>query len=124
MYDLQHDWGADLVIGSTGDLALAKASDVTTQRVFRRLLTNPGDYIWHLEYGGGLARYVGAPADISQIEAVILDQLEQEAAIATSPPPLVSAKVTDAANGYLAVDISYSDAGSASTAQLQIPIGP
>ena len=45
MYDIFHEWGSDLVVGSGGDLALASGSAVVSQRVCRRLLTNPGDYI-------------------------------------------------------------------------------
>ena len=71
MDDIFHEWGSDLVAGSGGDLLLATGSVVVSQRVSRRLLTNPGDYIWNLDYGGGLAQFVGLPAKSADIEAVI-----------------------------------------------------
>ena len=61
MPDLAHEFGADLQAGPTGDLALADGAALGRQRVLRRLLTNPGDYIWHPTYGAGLARFVGHP---------------------------------------------------------------
>ncbi|MEE3500197.1 hypothetical protein [Acidiphilium acidophilum] len=47
-------FGGDLAIDAGGDLALAAGSALTEQRVLRRLLTNPGDYIWQLSFGAGL----------------------------------------------------------------------
>lgn len=55
MPDLSHQWGSDLLIGPTGDLATASGTELGQQRVLRRLLTNASDYIWHLGYGAGLA---------------------------------------------------------------------
>ena len=46
MPDLAHQFGADLVAGATGDLAVVDGPALGRQRVLRRLLTNPGDYIW------------------------------------------------------------------------------
>ena len=46
MPDLSHEFGADLLAGPTGDLAVAAGAGLGRQRVLRRLLTNPGDYIW------------------------------------------------------------------------------
>ncbi len=56
MYDLSHQWGDDLTVGPTGDMALVTGSVFGQQRVLRRLMTNPGDYIWQLDYGAGLAQ--------------------------------------------------------------------
>ena len=55
MPDINHLWGNDLAFSATGDLATADVPTLTQQRVLRRLLTNPGDYIWELDYGAGLA---------------------------------------------------------------------
>ena len=52
------------------------------QRVLRRLLTSPGDYIWQLDYGAGLARFIGQPVNPLQIKAVIRSQIFKEAAVA------------------------------------------
>src|SRR6201996_1014521 len=99
MYDIFHEWGSDLVVGSGGDLALASGSAVVSQRVCRRLLTNPGDYIWNLDYGGGMAQFVGLSAKSEDIEAVIMNQLLLETAVPTTPAPQVTTTVLDVANG-------------------------
>ena len=57
MSDISHQWGSDLSIGPTGDFALVSGAILGQQRVLRRLLTNPGDYIWHPDYGAGLAEF-------------------------------------------------------------------
>jgi hypothetical protein len=43
--------------------------------VLRRLLTNPGSYIWHLEYRAGLPQYLGQPAVLSAINSLIISQM-------------------------------------------------
>ena len=63
MPDISHQFSADLSLSPTGDLATITAPQLTQQRVLRRLLTNPGDYIWHPSYGAGLAAFVGQPAN-------------------------------------------------------------
>lgn len=123
MLDLAHEWATDIAVNSTGDIALASGSDVTTQRVYRRLLTNPGDYLWNLDYGAGLAQFVGLPANPSDIEAVIRDQLGLESAVATVPAPQVSAVVRDPANGYVVANISYYDQASNQTIQISVGTG-
>ena len=120
MYDLFHQWGSDLAVSSSGDLATSGGSDTVSQRVYRRLLTNPGDYIWNLDYGGGLAQFVGTPASSADIEAVIRTQLTLETAVATSPDPQVSVAVADVAGGYIVANILYSDAGSSAVVQLKV----
>jgi hypothetical protein len=98
MYDIFHEWGNDLTVGSGGDLALSTGSDTVNQRVFRRLLTNAGDYLWNLDYGGGLGQFVGTPANTADIEAIVRAQLALETAVPATPPPQISASVVDAAN--------------------------
>lgn len=46
--------GNDFVLSSTNDLLLCNGSDRTTQRIIRRLITNPLSYIWHTDYGAGI----------------------------------------------------------------------
>ena len=110
--DIFHVWGSDLVVGTGGDLALATSSDAVSQRVIRRLLTNPGGYIWNLDYGGGLAQFVGAPANPAKVEAIVSTQLALESAVPQNPPPQVTVTVADAANGYVVANITYSDLSS------------
>nr|WP_294511685.1 hypothetical protein [uncultured Rhodopila sp.] len=123
MIDIALEWAGDFSVGSTGDLALVSDSDTTNQRVCRRLLTNPGDYLWRLDYGGGLARFVGTPAEPADIESVVRTQLALESAVAASPAPQVSASVIDAANGYVVANITYSDVSSGGPVQLNVSSG-
>jgi hypothetical protein len=123
MFDIFHEWGSDLVVGSGGDLALSTGSDAVNQRVCRRLLTNAGDYIWNLNYGGGLAQFVGTPANSADIEAVVRTQLALEIAIAATPAPQISARVASAANGYIVATITYADSSSLAPVQLNVATG-
>ena len=45
--DLNHYIGGDLSASNTGDLSSAPGLLRSQQRILRRLLTNPGDYIFH-----------------------------------------------------------------------------
>nr|WP_294527292.1 hypothetical protein [uncultured Rhodopila sp.] len=123
MIDISLEWDDDLNVGSNGDLALTSGADATNQRVYRRLLTNPGDYLWQLDYGGGLARFVGTPAKPADIESVVRTQLALESAVAASPAPQVSASLIDAANGYVVANITYFDVSSGSSVQLNVGSG-
>lgn len=123
MIDICAMWAGDFSVGSTGDLALASGPDATNQRVCRRLLTNPGDYIWQLDYGGGLAGFVGQPAGPADIESVVRTQLALETAVAASPAPQITTSVVDAANGCVVANITYSDVSSGASAQLKLSTG-
>lgn len=118
--DIWHQWGADLAIGPTGDLATVSGTLLGTQRVLRRLLTNRSDYIWQLAYGAGLARFVGQPANALQISAVIRAQIFQEAAVARWPEPLV--RVSSETTGATYAEIRYADADTGQTQVLSFPI--
>jgi hypothetical protein len=120
MLDLFHEWGCDLMVSSSGDLGLSAGSDTVNQRVFRRLLTNPGDYLWHFDYGGGLGQFVGAPAKPADIEAIVRSQLLLETAVPTTPPPQITANITNAANGYVVADITYADPATTTPVQLNV----
>jgi phage baseplate assembly protein W len=119
--DLSHEFGADLAAGPTGDLVLAQGAALGRQRVLRRLLTNPGDYIWQPAYGAGLGRFVGEPAAPERIRAVVLSQIFREAAVARSPEPAV--EVQAGTDGRVFVSIRYADAASGETQSLSIRVG-
>ncbi len=123
MLDIFHNWGDDLAVGNSGDLALSSGSDTTNQRILRRLLTNPGDYIWNLDYGGGLGQFVGKPVNSKEIEGVIRTQLLEEAAVPVSPAPGIVTTVTDAARGTVAVSITYTVADSPAAVTLNFNAG-
>lgn len=121
MPDLSHEFGDDLIAGATGDLALAEGAALGRQRVLRRLLTNPGDYVWQPDYGAGLGRFVGEPAAPARIRAVVRSQIFRERAVARSPEPVVEVRAGD--DGRVFVSIRYADADSGETQSLSFPVG-
>ncbi len=116
MPDLSHLWGNDLALSSAGDLAIVDIPVATQQRVLRRLLTNPGDYIWSLDYGAGLARFVGLPGAASAISAAIRGQIFNEAAVAQAPAPVIDLQPDQTGDIY--VSVSYADASTGATQTL------
>jgi hypothetical protein len=121
MFDLWHEFGSDLAVGPTGDLAVVTGTTLGQQRVLRRLLTNAGDYIWQLNYGAGLGQFVGQPAAGNRIRAVIRSQIFKEAAVARMPEPKVGVLVDP--GGTVAAQISYSDSESGETVILELDVG-
>ncbi len=123
MFDLSHQWGGDLSIGSTGDFALVSGTTFGQQRVLRRLMTNPGDYIWQPDYGAGLAQFIGQPGNAAQIQAVIRSQIFKETAVARTPEPEINVQFnpTDG-TGTVYVQIRYVDAPSGQTELLSFSI--
>jgi phage baseplate assembly protein W len=122
--DIFHVWESDLAVSASGDLALASGSALGQQRVLRRLLTNPGDYIWHTDYGAGLASFVGSPTRETQIKATIRSQIFQEAAVAQAPEPIIDVQISPAgAISTIYVDIRYTDSLSGQTQVLAFTIG-
>src|SRR5690348_5829553 len=94
MADISHQWGSDLTVGPTGDLASVSGPLLGQQRVLRRLLTSPGDYIWQPDYGAGLARFIGQPVNALQIRAVVRSQIFKEAEVARSPEPVIDVQAS------------------------------
>ncbi len=117
-------WGADLAVGPTGDInALPISADIQA-RIIRRLLTNPGDYIWHTDYGAGLGRYVGEPYSPAIIEGAILIQLKLETLVATAPAPTIQIKQSGSGpTPGLAVTVQYQVAGTALAASAAFALG-
>jgi phage baseplate assembly protein W len=121
--DISHQWGSDLVIGSTGDIGMATNPLLGQQRVLRRLLTNPGDCIWQLDYGAGLARFIGQPINPLQIRAVIRSQIFKEATVARQPEPLIDVQVAPSgASGTVYVYIRYVSAENSQTQIISFPV--
>lgn len=121
MVDLSQLYGADLAIAAGGDLAVADGTILGQQRVLRRLLTNPGDYLWNPGYGAGLGQFVGQPVNVARIRSVIRSQIFQEAAVARSPEPTID--VAAATNGAAAVTVVYADATTGGTQTLSFIVG-
>jgi phage baseplate assembly protein W len=123
MFDASHQWGSDLVTSPTGDIGTVSGPALGQQRVLRRLLTNPGDYIWQLDYGAGLARFIGQPVNPLQIKAVIRSQIFKEAAVARQPEPVIDVQISpDGGAGTVYVHIRYVDAESSQTQVLSFSV--
>lgn len=114
MSDLNHYIGSDLTVSPTGDLQRVDGSLMGQQRVLRRLLTNPGDYMFHPTYGAGLGALVGTVVDVAKIKALIRGQILLERAVSRVPEPDIT--VSPISNG-VSVSIKYTDAAS-KTAQV------
>jgi hypothetical protein len=108
--DINHFWGGDLAPGITGDLLPANGTTRGQQRILRRLLTNPGDYVFQPTYGAGLPGYVGQRLDVGKITALILSQILLEDSVARTPPPQITVQQTPTDLTGLAVTIAYNDA--------------
>lgn len=90
MGDVYHDFGSDLQLAANGDLLTVSSVAESRQRVLRRLLTNPGDYIWNLSYGAGLPAQVGQLGDQTAMAALIRAQMYLEPSVIHDPEPQVS----------------------------------
>jgi phage baseplate assembly protein W len=119
MADLDATWGQDLSTTPSGDLALVDDIALTEQRIIRRLLTNPGDYLWHPEYGAGLPRYIGQAVPPSTIEMAVMAQILQEQTVARNPAPKVTAKI---APDQISLTINYWSATSGAPQLLEFDV--
>lgn len=119
MTDLYHFISDDLRDSATGDVLQVEGLDQTSQRILRRLLTNPGAYIWHPNYGAGLGRKIGTLLDIPALTGLIRSQIFLEASVARTPAPVIT--VTGIANG-LAVRIQYYDRTTETLATLAFDV--
>jgi hypothetical protein len=99
---------------------LASGGTLTQQRVIRRLLTNPGDYLWGLTYGAGLGQMVGQPVNTDAIEAIVRSQIFQESSVAAVPAPQVTTVLL--APNEPQVTVSYADATTGAASVLTLPV--
>jgi hypothetical protein len=121
--DIGHQWGGDLDVSSSGDLASVSGSPALTQRVLRRLLTNAGDYIWSPNYGAGLAAYVGSVSSYGDIMASVRAQMLLEPAVASLPAPTVTVVRTGGSgNGTIELTTTFTEASTGSKSAISLPI--
>lgn len=89
--DINCNWGSD-IIPYAGDLDTVYGSNRSKQRVLRRLLTNPGSYIWEPTYGAGLPSFIGqalSEDNFDQIKSLILSNMFLEDSVSQTPPPQI-----------------------------------
>lgn len=122
MPEVFHAFGYDLAFSPTGDIALASGTVEGQQRVLRRLLTNPGDYVWDMAYGAGLAQFLGQPIAAARIAAVSRSQMFMETAVSRTPAPVID--VQSSPDGTVTETIRYVDSQTGVAVPLTLPIGP
>ena len=121
MTDCAHYFGSDLTFSANGDLLTANGLEESKQRVLRRLLTNPRDYLWQPLYGAGLPSYVGQPLDEAAIAALIRSQMYLEADVSHNPEPQVT--LTTIPNG-ISARIAYTSVESGEPVLLSFDLTP
>jgi hypothetical protein len=124
LVDIDQWWGNDLSPSNTGDLATVSGTTRGEQRILRRLLTNPGDYIWEPTYGAGLGQFIGRTADTSKIVAVIRAALTLESVVAKTPAPQISVTPLASDPTGFTVTINYVDAPSNQPVILSFSVSP
>src|SRR5271167_3843006 len=121
MADLAQLWGNDLALASTGDLATSDGIDQATQRIIRRLMTNPGDYMWHPDYGAGLPSFIGNAVQPATMISAIKSQLFLEASVARVPAPKITATIQP---DLISVNIAYFAAETGAPMLLDFDVTP
>jgi hypothetical protein len=76
-----------------------------------------------MDYGAGLAGFVGVPANETQIMATIRSQIFQEAAVSQAPDPVINVQISPAgALSTVYVDIRYTDSRTGETQMLTFSV--
>ena len=119
MKDLYHYFGNDLTISASGDVLGIDDTEKGQQRILRRLLTNPGDYIWHPDYGAGLPKYVGSVSGIEKIRALIRGQMLLESCVSKTPAPVIDVQ---SITGGINARIQYNDSTAGTTQTLSFDV--
>lgn len=123
-YDIDHIFGNDLTLSSTGDLQTVSGSVKGEQRVLRRLLTNPLDDIWNPTYGAGLAEFVGEALSselFTKIKSRISSNIFQESCVSKNPAPEILLQTIQ--NG-LYCQINYNDKASQTPIIITFDVSP
>ena len=90
MRDIDQLWSEDIAVNGGGTLAMVTGTLAGEQRVYRRMMTNAGDYKQHPGYGAGLPRYIGQNLNFDELEGLIRSQLRLERVVAPQPVPVVT----------------------------------
>lgn len=105
--DVDQNFGEDINLTSLNDIAHVSGLLRSQQRVLRRLLTNPGDYIWHPTYGAGLAKYIGQSLSTDrydEIKSTITSQIFLEDSVSKDVQPEIRMQTIQ---GGIFVQINY-----------------
>lgn len=125
MGDVDHQWGSDLSLSSTGDIAVVTGVTLSQERVLRRLMTTPLDYIWQPAYGAGLAGFVGVAANELQVQSVIRGQMFKESSVSQNPQPTIGVTISPGgAASSVYVEVLYAGSYSGQTHILEFSVGP
>jgi phage baseplate assembly protein W len=122
IYDLYNDFSNDLLLSSQNDLQTCTGLIRSQQRVLRRLFTNPGDYIWHAEYGAGLPQYIGKPLSVDNFEEIksrILSNIFLEDSVSKIPEPVIALQTIQ---GGLFCQITYTESSTQQSTVLSFNI--
>lgn len=122
MAGLSHWRGSDLDTSANGNLlTLATGTDLGQQSVVRRMLSNEGDHIWFSDYGAGLPRFIGMPAEADRIRGAILKNAKRDEHINQRAKIEVTV-TTDPGSGATLAKLKYTDAttGQSSVASLNV----
>lgn len=119
--DAGHYFSGDLLVSATGDLLAVDTIDESQQRILRRLLTNPRDYLWQPGYGAGLPAQIGQPLDENAIDALVRSQMLLEQSVSQNPAPQVL--INPIANG-LDMHIQYVELDSGRPTVLNFSVTP
>ncbi len=85
--------GSDIQFNNNGDIAVVSGTDLTNQRILRRLMTIQGSYLQHPTYGGNLPLYIGKPLSDQLQQTIIANitgQVLMEDRVAKFPVPVVT----------------------------------
>ncbi|MCG7388743.1 phage tail protein [Pantoea sp. ACRSB] len=119
MYDIHHYVGGDLSTSPAGDLRPVSGTERGRQRILRRLMTNPGEYVFHPDYGAGLGQKVGQNVNLNEWKTLISGQMLLEDAVAASPPPTVALSLIE---GGVSVAVAYTDASTGTPETLSFDV--
>jgi len=106
MSDFYHVFGEDLFCDPAGSLREASGDLLTRQSILRRLCTNPGAYLWHVDHGAGLPARIGMPIAEVETRGLITSQLGLEAGVDQTQP--VTVELQAKAPGTYLCTITYS----------------
>jgi hypothetical protein len=120
--EIYQDFGNDLVVNQNGDLQVADGTTLSNQRVVRRLLTNPGTYLWNPNYGAGLPQFIGdlnSSDNYQKIKGRITSQMYLEDSVSQVPPPDIElTSITNQLNGT----INYTNSITNTQAVITLPV--